>query len=231
VLDVQSTLPSAFNDEDANLLSTLANQIAIVINNVLASQRSEFSLLAQQRNKSGDRLGHTQKQSGYSYLPDGTISIAQFPNNPTLEKAIASGETSILARPSQGNPATLAVPVKFRDQVIGIIQIQAADDKRKWTEDEVMMVQSVSDRAALALENARLFGETVRRADQEEAIARVTSQISASTDFKRILQTTVQELGKALGVSRSFIQLGTPLEDEINDETNSQQENFKSIKG
>ncbi|MEW6406280.1 MAG: GAF domain-containing protein, partial [Chloroflexota bacterium] len=33
VLDVQSTLPSAFKDEDANLLSTLANQIAIVIYN------------------------------------------------------------------------------------------------------------------------------------------------------------------------------------------------------
>jgi GAF domain-containing protein len=87
----------------------------------------------------------------------------------------------------------------------------------------VMMVQSISDRAGLALENARLFEETVRRADQEEAIARVTSQISASTDFKRILQTTVQELGQVLGVSRSFIQLGTPTVNDDDSETTSQQ--------
>ncbi|NOT05168.1 MAG: GAF domain-containing protein [Anaerolineales bacterium] len=220
VLDVQSTLSSAFKDEDANLLSTLANQIAIVINNVLSNQRSEFALPTQKSNKVYDRLNQKQNQSGYSYLPDGTISIAQTQNNATLEKALASGETSILSRPSKGNPATLAVPVKFRDQTIGVIHIQAADDKRRWTEDEVMMVQSISDRAALALENARLFEETVRRADQEESIARVTSQISASTDFKRILQTTVQELGQALGTSRSFIQLGTPLENENNDEIN-----------
>ena len=220
VLDVQSTLSSAFKDEDANLLSTLANQIAIVINNVLTNQLSEFALPTQKSNKANDRLHQKQKQSGFSYLPDGTISIAQTQNNATLEKALATGETSVLVRPSKGNPATLAVPVKFRDQTIGVIHIQAADDKRRWTEDEIMMVQSISDRAALALENARLFEETVRRADQEESIARVTSQISASTDFKRILQTTVQELGQALGASRSFIQLGTPQKNDGTDEIN-----------
>ena len=220
VLDVQSTLSSAFKDEDANLLSTLANQIAIVINNVLTNQLSELALPTQKSNKANDRLHQKQKQSGFSYLPDGTISIAQTQNNATLEKALATGETSVLVRPSKGNPATLAVPVKFRDQTIGVIHIQAADDKRRWTEDEIMMVQSISDRAALALENARLFEETVRRADQEESIARVTSQISASTDFKHILQTTVQELGQALGASRSFIQLGTPQKNDGTDEIN-----------
>jgi GAF domain-containing protein len=223
VLDVQSNLPSAFKDEDANLLSTLANQIAIVINNVLMEQRSEFALPAQRTNESEDRLARAQRQSGYSYLPDGTISIGQATNNPSVEKALESGETVLLARPSKDSPATLAVPVKFRDRTIGVIHIQAADDKRRWTEDEVMMVQSISDRAGLALENARLFEETVRRADQEEAIARVTSQISASTDFKRILQTTVQELGQVLGVSRSFIQLGTPTVNDDDSETTSQQ--------
>lgn len=220
VLDVQSTLSSAFKDEDANLLSTLANQIAIVINNVLTNQLSELALPTQKSNKANDRLHQKQKQGGFSYLPDGTISIAQTQNNATLEKALATGETSVLVRPSKGNPATLAVPVKFRDQTIGVIHIQAADDKRRWTEDEIMMVQSISDRAALALENARLFEETIRRADQEESIARVTSQISASTDFKRILQTTVQELGQALGASRSFIQLGTPQKNDGTDEIN-----------
>ena len=220
VLDVQSTLSSAFKDEDANLLSTLANQIAIVINNVLTNQLSELALPTQKSNKANDRLHQKPKQSGFSYLPDGTISIAQTQNNATLEKALATGETSVLVRPSKGNPATLAVPVKFRDQTIGVIHIQAADDKRRWTEDEIMMVQSISDRAALALENARLFEETIRRADQEESIARVTSQISASTDFKRILQTTVQELGQALGASRSFIQLGTPQKNDGTDEIN-----------
>ena len=72
------------------------------------------------------------------------------------------------------------------------------------------MVQSISERAALALENARLLENATRRAEQEETIAHITTQIGSSSDFNRILQTTIQELGQALGVSRTFIQLSPP---------------------
>jgi len=209
VLDVQSTEPSAFKDEDANLLSTLANQIAIVIQNVQTNERSESPYFLQSAGKTIGKLNLKQKQDGYSYHPDGTISTAPSSANPILDQVIASGETFVLAQPSKDSPSTLAVPVKFREQVIGVIHIEAVETNRKWTEDEIAMVQAISDRAAFALENARLFEETARRAEQEETIARVTTQIGASTDFNHILQTTIQELGQALGASRSFIQLGT----------------------
>jgi GAF domain-containing protein len=212
VLDVQSTEPSAFKDEDANLLSTVANQIAIVIQNVLIDERSRSPFPVQGTRKNIGEPHRKQTQDGYSYHPDGTISAVLPSNNPILNQAIASGETEMLAQPSKGNPPTLAVPVKFREQVIGVIHIEAVETNRKWTEDEIAMVQAISERASFALENARLFEETARRAEQEETIARVTTQIGASTDFNRILQTTIQELGQALGASRSFIQLGTPPE-------------------
>ena len=214
VLDVQSTLPSAFNDEDTNLLSTLTNQIAIVISTILTSERAEFGSSSQKIIRRDEALKSRQLQSGYSYLPDGTISSATPASNSAVDQVVASGEALVLAQPARNIPATLIIPVKFRDQVIGVIHIESAEANRKWTEDEVEMVQAVSERAAFALENARLFEETSRRAEQEETIARVTTQIGASTDFNRILQTTIQELGQALGASRSFIQLGTPPENE-----------------
>jgi GAF domain-containing protein len=209
VLDIQSTTPSAFKDEDTNLLSTLTNQIAIAINNILVTQRAVFK---PQTNRYSEQP--SRQQTGYSFHADGTISTAISITNPTLEKALATGETAILAQPSKSNPSTLAVPVKFREQVIGIIHIEAAETNRKWTEDEVTVVQSISDRAAFALENARLFEETSRRAEQEETIAHVTSQIGSSTDFNRILQTTIEELGRTLGATRTFIQLETATEND-----------------
>ena len=215
VLDVQSTQQSAFKDEDANLLSTLANQIAIVINNIIIAEQGDSGFAAQQFFQANKQQRKQGTESGFSYLSDGTIATARQLNDPATEQALASGETVVLAQPSRNIPPTLAIPVKFRDQVIGIIHVQATEKKRRWTEDEVAMVQSISDRAALALENARLFEETVRRADQEETIAKVTTQIGASTDFKHILQTTIQELGQVLGVSRSFIQMG-PLNNDEN---------------
>jgi GAF domain-containing protein len=211
VLDVQSTLASAFRDEDANLLSTLANQIAIVINSVLVGERNTYHGKAV-----AQRIGLNlrQNQKGYSYNPDGTISIAAAINNPATKEIIATSETVVTSRGSAEFPPTLSVPVKFRDQLIGIIQIESTDINRKWTDDEVSMVQSISDRAAFALENARLFEETSRRADQEETIAKITSQIGASTDFDQIMQSTIQELGRALGTTRSFIQLNSSSSNE-----------------
>jgi GAF domain-containing protein len=221
VLDVQSIYPSAFTEEDANLLSTLTNQIAIVVNTMLANEYGRFGL------PHSEKLSSRQMQGGYSYFPDGTISSGVFADNPSIDQAIATGETVILTQPTKDNPAVLAVPVKFRNQVIGIIHIKAADVNRKWTEDEVIMVQAISDRAAFALENARLLEDTSRRAEQEETIASVTTQIGASTDFNRILQTTIQELGRALGATRSFIQLGMAPENEKIAEENKTVNTFK----
>ncbi len=210
VLDIQSTTPSAFKNEDTNLLNTLASQIAIAINYMQGNQQAE--------SKSPKRNGirqtpRSKKQFGYSFQSDGTISTEIPVNNQIMDKALESGEITMEAHPSSNSPSTLAVPVKFRDQVIGIIHIEAAETNRKWTEDEITVVQSISERAAYALENARLFEETSRRAKQEETIAHLTSQIGASTDFNRILQTTVEELGRTLGTTRTFIQLETSSED------------------
>lgn len=213
VLDVQSVKASAFNAEDVNTLSPLANQIAIAIWNIQtmdADGSSELSTRPTQR--AGIRLNRKQAQLGYTFTPDGVLSSAVPENNPTFNKAISSGEPVILNQTSKDASPALAVPVKLRDQVIGVIHIEATESNRKWTEDEVAMVQAISERAALALENARLFENATRRAEQEETIARVTSRIGSSTDFNNILQTTIQELGQALGASRSFIQLGTPSE-------------------
>jgi GAF domain-containing protein len=93
--------------------------------------------------------------------------------------------------------------------VIGIIHIETEEATRNWSEAEIQLVLSISERAALALENARLFEDATRRAEQEETISRITTQIGASTDFDRIMQTTIQELGVVLGASRSFIQIGS----------------------
>lgn len=210
VLDVQSTLSAAFNSEDINTLNTLANQIAIIIRNLQMAE-GEGSDTFEQGSQRAAQFSRKEQQSGYSFRPDGTITSSTLPReNPALEKAVASNETVVQSQTSMGVPPTLAVPVKFRDETIGVIHIEASETDRVWTEDEVAMVQAISERAAFALENARLFEDATRRAEQEEAISRVTSQIGASTDFNRILQTTIQELGQALGASRSFIQLGAP---------------------
>lgn len=205
VLDVQSTQPSAFTEEDISILTTIANQIAVIL-----QADEESSVFDSSKRGAKSAYAYRSKRLGYSFNPDGSIvSNNSSKLDPALTKVVISGEVVVLPQSVMGKPSVLAVPVKYREQVIGIIQVEA-EGNRRWTETEVSLVQAISDRAALALENARLFEDATRRAEQEESISRITSQISASTDFDRIMQTTIQELGLALGATRSYIQLGSP---------------------
>lgn len=78
-----------------------------------------------------------------------------------------------------------------------------------FTPGEVRVLEAVSDQAATALRSARLYQEAQSRARREELIREITSKMRGTPDLDTILNTAVQELGKALGVSRAFVRLST----------------------
>lgn len=202
-LDVQSSLPNAFSHEDVDTLSALANQVAIVIKNLQTAEDSKYSV--------SSTVDFTRKnlQSGYSFQPDGSIVANRLPDNePAIHKVTASGETVILSPTPKHLQSTLAVPVKFRDRVVGVIHIESNDEKKKWTEDEIAFVQAISDRAALALENARLLEDSQRRAAKEQAIGEISTKISAYTDIEAILRTAVRELGTQISGTQVTVEIG-----------------------
>jgi K+-sensing histidine kinase KdpD/CheY-like chemotaxis protein len=58
---------------------------------------------------------------------------------------------------SSDNPAILASPLKLRNQNSGIIELVDSDPKRKWTEEDRLLMQEISNQLGLALENAQLY--------------------------------------------------------------------------
>ena len=116
------------------------------------------------------------------------------------------GEADDLSSPP--TLSALAVPIKLRGEVIGVLDLQETDKPRNWTEEEMSMVSAVADQVALALENARLLEETRRRAERERLAGQITARIRAAGDMDAILRTTVQEVRRALGVSHGLIRLG-----------------------
>lgn len=211
VLDVQSKQPSAFSDEDIDMFTTLANQVAIVIQNAHLLEQTRSELAAYTR--PGRRAWAARPEDRpptYAYLPDGTVTRAPALKDQSLHDILVSDQTVVLTPAPGSSTSTIAIPVKLRDQVLGVINIEPAEPNRKWSDDEIAMIQSISERTAFALENARLFEETARRAEREQIVSEISSHISESTNFNRIMQTTIQELGRMLGATRAFIQLETP---------------------
>jgi GAF domain-containing protein len=100
----------------------------------------------------------------------------------------------------------MAVPVKLRGQTIGVLRIQAPTKNRTWNQDEINLAQAISDRLALALDNARLLFVSQRQTAKEQKIGEVTAKIGASMNMRNVLQTAVEELGRALPGSEVIIQ-------------------------
>jgi GAF domain-containing protein len=85
------------------------------------------------------------------------------------------------------------------------LHVESNDPDKEWREDEVSLVQAVAERAAFAMENARLFQDARRRAAKERLISEATSRISGAFNMENILQTTAEELERVLGGSEVLI--------------------------
>jgi PAS domain S-box-containing protein len=102
---------------------------------------------------------------------------------------------------------TTVVPISLRGQSIGSISLQAAASGRHWAEEDLALVETVSEQLALTVENLRLFTETQQRAAREQLARQITDKMRAAPDMDSIIQTGLSELAKALGVSRAYVRL------------------------
>jgi GAF domain-containing protein len=98
------------------------------------------------------------------------------------------------------------MPLVVRGQTIAVLNIRLPEE-RQWKDEDIDMLQRIVDRAALALENARLIKTTQLSAQKERAIGEISARISASVNIRNVLQTAVEELGRALPGSQVEIQL------------------------
>lgn len=211
VLDVQSVKPGAFTESDANTLGILADQIAIAIENArlfgqMQLAREEAETLYNRFLRSEWKTFMQQDTKvGYHHSISGGRALQKPVYTEEIGRALQEGKVVVLeGNPDRSKPS-IAVPVKLHDQTIGVLNITAAKN-RKWNPDEIKLAQAISDRLALALENARLLQESQRRAAKEAMIGEVSAKISASINMRNVLQTAVEELGRALPGSEIVIQ-------------------------
>ncbi len=221
-LDVQSTQEAAFDDQDVRVLTALAAQIAIAIQNAnLFRQTQEALSEAQHVQQSYIRQQWTQlvrEQSPliHEYTLSGVPPLGDS-QLPEVQEALRTGQ--MIIADGNGDPehspvrTALAVPIQVRGQTIGVLDLQETDHDRRWTADELALIQSIADQMGQALEGARLFEETQRRAQRELLARQITERIraaGAAGDIGSILQTTAEELGKALRVTRAVARLQVP---------------------
>ena len=206
-LDVQSIDPDAFNQEDIQILSTLADQVSIAIQNARQHEETRKALvesdsLSRQFIQSGwSRFTRSQQIEGIRHT--GAKSTLLYRKSGNIDGKSPSNTSQLRPR---GRGAVLSLPVKLRGEVIGTVDIRSPEN-RQWDQDELDIVTAILERAAIALENARLLTESQKLAAKERTIGEISARISAQSEIEELLKTAAQELGRTLPGMEIAIQL------------------------
>ena len=207
-LDVQSTQPQAFSDEDVATLQILADQLAVAIQNANLFNETEKALEAA-RQVYGDlsrdawrKVLRSQPRIGFLATPPGIIQTENEVLEPSLSKAFETGDIVY-----NDDGLTISIPIKVRGQSIGAIRLKKPEISEAWTQDETNLAISLSDQLSGALESARLYRESQQRAARESLVSDISARISATSRVESIIRETVQELGQTLGNATVTFQL------------------------
>lgn len=215
-LDVQSTMPKAFDASDIALLSTLADQVAMAIENtrlINDAQRTVRELEIAQRQYIQRQWADALKEraeEGFRYS-SGRLAPIRVADDEQVPDVLPTSPTVIYENPSSNGTqqaSGLLVPIFLRGQAIGLIELNDTDTLRRWGEDEISLTASVADQVGQALENARLLETTQRRAERERLVSAITTKLRATNDPQEILETAVQQLKDALKVRKVQVRVG-----------------------
>ncbi len=209
VLDVQSTEANAFQEEDIEVLSTLADQVAIAIQNA-HTYDSLQDLLNRAQSASGSVIREAwqvlnqenEGVIGYQAVEDKVLPITKPLSAEHVQKAMNLMDTVR----NDGEKAALAIPIRLRGQMIGVMDIQVPRE-HNWDPDEIDIVEAIAERLSLSLEASLLLKSTQRRAEIERITAEISTRIGATTQFDSIIRTAAEELSRALGGSEVLVQI------------------------
>jgi GAF domain-containing protein len=195
---VQSTIENAFGSEDINILTTLADQVSIAIQNARQYEETrkalaESSVTARQFVQTGwQQFTTSQKIAGIQHT--GARATILYAKNGESEADEASQQNRSRTK---NRGISLSLPVKLRGQVIGTVDVYSSDH-RKWEQDELDIVTAILERAAIAMENARLLEESQKRAAKERTIGEISARISAQSEIDQLIKTAAQELNRTI---------------------------------
>lgn len=213
VLDVQDNQLGRVDESDANILRSLANQVAVAIRNARLFAQVETALA--QTQAAQERYVAQTWQAGSGVAQQARV---QRQGAPEVDETLAEQLHQTAAaqvRPSVVEPdaehKAIVSPIKLQNQVIGTMQFFESGQSSQWSEQELALVQAIADQVAQTAENLRLFDETRQRADYERLVGEITQEIRQAPNLDALTKTATEAISRALGVSHGGVSFNLPV--------------------
>ncbi|HSJ54428.1 MAG TPA: GAF domain-containing protein, partial [Anaerolineae bacterium] len=206
-LTVQHETSGAFDPETVTVLQLMADQVAVAIDNAglltesqdaLAAERLAYGALSAQ---AWQHLAAAREQWGYRCSEDGLApSTGEWP--PEMERALEEG----IAFGDRDGAVRVALPLRVREGNIGALSFRK-EGGGAWTDEELDVLRTLLDQLGVALDGARLYEETQRRAARERLAGSVTARIRETLDMETVLRTAVAQIAQAMGLAALDLRL------------------------
>lgn len=226
-LDLQSKINDAFGADETTIFQSLADHLAIAIDNARLFEETERrlrenQLLIDQSHEAIEQVERLNQQltrqawGEYLVGQGATMGLnidliepeAQPDTHwtPSIKQAI---QRNNVVREQENNAQVVAVPLRVRGQVIGAMEFEIEDNHLLSPED-LGLIEEVSEQLGLAAETNRLFETSQRLAQREALVNEIATRLQTSSSVDMTLTTAAQSLKQALKASKVAIRLGQP---------------------
>jgi GAF domain-containing protein/HAMP domain-containing protein len=222
-MTVQDTRAAAFGEADISVMQTMADQVAVAIDNARLFAEAQAALQEMEATHrryvaqawidymaAQESTGYEQTETGRMPLSDQVLLDAARVMEERRTLAWSGGSDGE-AGPEPAAPV-LITPIMVRGQPVGALGFRQAEGEREWTAEEVAMAETISEQLALAADNLRLFEETQRRAARERVARELTDEIRAAVTIEDAVERAIWQLGQVLGAREIVARIGTEAE-------------------
>lgn len=199
-LDVQSTKPNAFSEEDVSTLTILADQIATALQNARFLSQTQDALNAARRAYGvQSREGWQailEEEGNLGYISSGQGNAVQVQNalSDDVQETLKNGQAAI----SLTDNNTLHVPIHVRGKLIGALRLVKPKDTPGWSQEDVTDISRLASQLGNSFESARIYREIQKRAEYEQAISDLSAKLSSTTEIDEIIKITLSHLGEKI---------------------------------
>ena len=177
----------------------------------LMDEQNEFALLRASTGEAGRQLlsiGHKLRRGSESVIGRVTQN-----NEPTI--ALDTAEANVVHRPNPYLPMTrseMALPLAIKGRVVGALDVQS-NQPNAFSDEDVQALTTLAAQISVAIDNARLYEETQRRANDLDFLFSLTTSAAAAETLGEALNTLVEELCRALRATSAQVYLPEIYED------------------
>jgi len=152
--------------------------------------------------------GLRDKETFQQHKPDrGKVALLVVnKGEPVIAEDVSASELAGPFSTREGVQSSAALPLKVRDEVIGVLFVSYREP-HKFKPEEVEALVSFGNFAGVAIQNAHLLQQERTLRQQAETLREVSTAISSALDLREVAGRILDELGRVIEYRRASLQL------------------------